>query len=244
MLIQVGVLMRESWALYKNNFALFAKIIAWLLIPSVILSLLPYFISNPVAFLAANFILSLASWVLSVLITIALILVMDATIKKEPINLKNIYNLSYSKTFSGIIISILVSLAVGLGTLLLIIPGIIFSVWFSFSLYVLILENKKGTEALSASRELVKGKFWPILWRWLAPNFVYGVILLIIILVPIYIIDFAAGQPGASFTTASTWWSMIIANIIPVFAAPLFYALGLILYNSVKKEIVPAPAKQ
>jgi len=235
MLISIRDLLRESWALYKNNFALFAKIIAWLLIPSVILSLLPYFVSSPVAFLAANFMISLASWVLSVLITIAIILAMDAVLKKEPIKLKNIYNLSYSKTFSGIIISILVSLAVGFGTILLIIPGIIFSVWFSFSLYVLVLENKKGTEALSASRQLVKGKFWPILWRWIAPNFVYGVILLIIILIPIYIIDFAVGQPGASFTQYPPWWSTIIANIIPVFAAPLFYALGLILYNSVKK---------
>ncbi|MFA5128812.1 MAG: glycerophosphoryl diester phosphodiesterase membrane domain-containing protein [Patescibacteria group bacterium] len=236
MLIKVADLIRESWALYKNNFALFAKIIAWLLIPSVILSLLPYFISNPVVFMATNFLLSLASWMLSVLIMIALILAMDAVLKKEPVNLKNIYNLSYSKTFSGIIISILVSLAVGFGTLLLIIPGIIFSVWFSFSLYILVLENKKGTEALSASRQLVKGKFWPILWRWIAPNFVYGIILLIVILIPVYIIDFAVGQPGASFTATSTWWSMIIANVIPVFAAPLFYALGFILYNSVKKS--------
>lgn len=235
MLISIRDLLRESWALYKNNFALFAKIIAWLIIPSVILSLLPYLVSSPVAFLAANFMISLASWVLSVLITIAIILAMDAVLKKEPIKLKNIYNLSYSKTFSGILISILVSLAVGFGTILLIIPGIIFSVWFSFSLYVLVLENKKGTEALSASRQLVKGKFWPILWRWIAPNFVYGVILLIIILIPIYIIDFAVGQPGASFTQYPPWWSTIIANIIPVFAAPLFYALGFILYNSVKK---------
>ncbi len=152
------------------------------------------------------------------------------------ISLKNIYNLSYSKTFSGIIISILVSLAVGFGTILLIIPGIVFSVWFSFSLYVFVLENKKGTEALSASRQLVKGKFWPILWRWIAPNFVYGIILLIIILIPVYIIDFIAGTPGASFTQNPPWWSTILSNIIPVFAAPLFYALGFILYNSVKKE--------
>jgi hypothetical protein len=235
MLIKVRDLIRESWAFYKNNFALFAKIIAWLLIPSVLLSLLPYFISNPIILLTVNFLLSLVSWVLSVLITIALILTMDALLKKEPINLKNIYNLSYSKTFSGIIISILVSLAVGFGTVLLIIPGIIFSVWFSFSLYVFVLENKKGTEALSASRQLVKGRFWPILWRWLAPNFIYGIILLIIILIPIYIIDFAIGQPGASFTQNPPWWSTIIANIIPVFAAPLFYAIGFILYNSVKR---------
>ena len=236
MLIKVGALMRESWALYKNNFALFAKIVVWLLIPSIILSLLPYFISNPVVFLVTNFLLSLFSWILSVFITVAIILAMDAVLKKEPVNLKNIYNLSYAKTFWGVVISILVTLAVGLGTLLLIIPGIIFSVWFSFSLYTFVLENKKGTEALSSSRQLVKGKFWPILWRWIAPNLAYGILLLIIILIPVYILDFAFGQPGASFTQTPPWWSSIIANIIPIFATPLFYALGLLLYNSAKKE--------
>jgi len=236
MIIQVRDLMRESWALYKNNFALFAKIVAWLLIPSVVLSLLPYLISSPVIFMSVNFILTLASWILSVFITVALTLAMDAVFKKEPVNLKNIYRLSYSKIFWGVIISILVTIAIGFGTLLLIIPGIIFSVWFSFSLYIFILENKKGTEAISASRQLVRGKFWPILWRWLAPNIVYGIALLIIILVPIYIIDLAIGQPGASFTSIPPWWSTLIANIIPLFATPLFYALGFILYNSVKKE--------
>ncbi|MFA5413138.1 MAG: glycerophosphoryl diester phosphodiesterase membrane domain-containing protein [Patescibacteria group bacterium] len=236
MIIQVRDLMRESWALYKNNFSLFTKIVVWLVVPTVILSLLPFFISNPVILALLNFFLSLISGIFSVFITIALILTMDAVLKKEPVNLKSIYSLSYSKTFWGIVISILVTLAVCLGTLLLIIPGIIFSVWFSFSLYIFILENKKGTEALSASRQLVKGKFWPVLWRWIAPNFVYGIILLIIILIPIYIIDFATGQPGASFTATPPWLSLLIANVIPVFVTPLFYALGFILYNSVKKE--------
>ena len=243
MLIKVGALMRESWALYKDNLGLFSKIVAWLLIPVVVLSFLPYLILNPVIFLATNFFLSLLSWVFSVFISIALILTMNALFKKESVNLRPIYNLSYSKIFWGVIISILVTLAVGAGTLLLIIPGIIFSVWLSFSLYIFVIENKKGTEALSASRQLVKGRFWPVLWRWIAPNFVYGIILLIIILIPIYIVDFAVGQPGASFTATPPWWSSLIANIIPVLATPLFYAVGFVLYNALKKEKETTPEK-
>lgn len=241
MLIKVGALMRESWVFYKNNFNLFLKIVAWLFVPAVILSLLPYLILNPVIFFAINFFLSLISWVFSVFISIALILAMNAIFKKEPINLQSIYNLSYSKTFWGVIIIILISLAVFAGTLLLIIPGIIFSVWFSFGLYVFVIENKKGAEALSASRQLVKGRFWPVLWRWIAPNVIYGIALIIIILIPIYLIDFVVGQPGASFTATPPWWSLLIANIIPIFATPLFYAIGFVLYNSLKKEKESAP---
>ncbi|MBI5071575.1 glycerophosphoryl diester phosphodiesterase membrane domain-containing protein [Candidatus Falkowbacteria bacterium] len=243
MLIKVGALMRESWAIYKNNFSLFLKITAWLLIPVVILSFLPYLISNSVIFLATNFFLSLLSWVFSVFISIALVLTISALSKKESVDLRSIYNLSYSKTFWGVIVSILVTLAVGFGTLLLIIPGIIFSVWFSFSLYVFVLENKKGTDALARSHQLVKGRFWPVLWRWIAPNFVYGIILLIVILIPIYIIDFAVGQPGASFTATPPWWSVLISNIIPVLVTPLLYAVGFILYDALKKEKETTPEK-
>jgi len=258
MLIQVRDLMRESWSLYKNNFALFAKIIAWLIIPVIILSFLPYLISSPVIFLAVNFLLSLLYWVFSIFIFIALILTMNTLLKGESVNLRSIYNLSYSKIFWGVIISILIALAVGAaplifiisgiifsaalavftGIFLMVIPGIIFSIWLSFGLYTFILENKKVIESLSASRQLVKGRFWSVLWRWMAPNFVYGIILCIIILIPLYIIDFAIGQLGASFTAIPPWWSILIANVVPLFATPLFYAVGFILYTSLKKEKV------
>src|SRR3989344_3811570 len=51
------------------------------------------------------------------------------------------------------------------GVVLFIIPGIIFSVWFSLSCYVFIFENKKGMQALKRSKELVKGYWWPIFGR-------------------------------------------------------------------------------
>ncbi|GAI05360.1 unnamed protein product [marine sediment metagenome] len=58
-------------------------------------------------------------------------------------------------------VSLLTGLIVGLGFLLLIIPGIIFTIWFVFSTYTVICEDKKGFKALSRSKELVKGYWWP-----------------------------------------------------------------------------------
>jgi hypothetical protein len=48
---------------------------------------------------------------------------------------------------------------------LLIIPGLIFTVWFFFAPIVLVVENVHGKAALSRSKQLSAGKFWSVVWR-------------------------------------------------------------------------------
>ncbi|KKS32243.1 MAG: hypothetical protein UU93_C0008G0005 [Candidatus Amesbacteria bacterium GW2011_GWA2_42_12] len=57
---------------------------------------------------------------------------------------------------------LLLSLVTILGYLLLIIPGIIFSVWFIFTIVIMINEDVWGLAALKSSRNLVKGHFWKV----------------------------------------------------------------------------------
>ncbi len=116
------------------------------------------------------------------------------------------------------------------------IPGIIFSIWFSFSLYILILEGQRGTQSLAMSRELVKGYFWPVLWRWVAPYFVYGLLLTIIFVIPIYLIGLAIGDPMAGFAAETPWWSDLISSVLSILTVPLFTIIAVLLYKSLKKE--------
>ena len=60
---------------------------------------------------------------------------------------------------------ILRTLAVLVGFILFIVPGIIFSIWFAFSTLELLVENNGGTKALGHSRELAKGFWWTIFAR-------------------------------------------------------------------------------
>lgn len=62
------------------------------------------------------------------------------------------------------------------GFLLLVIPGIMASVWMSFSMFALIFEGRKGLDALLRSAGLVIGNSWGVFWRWL--GFVAVVLLL------------------------------------------------------------------
>jgi hypothetical protein len=78
----------------------------------------------------------------------------------------------YTSLFAGVLII--------LGLLLIFIPGIIFSIWFYFALYFVILDGKRGWSALGASKLLVKGRWWATWWRLLAPGFVFGLVIGII----------------------------------------------------------------
>lgn len=49
-----------------------------------------------------------------------------------------------------------------------IIPAFIFSIWFSFWQYFVVLEGKSPFASLSVSREIVRGRFWGIFWRIIA----------------------------------------------------------------------------
>lgn len=236
MLPSVKSLINESWALYRTNFKFFMKIVLWILVPSIILSILPAITTNAVIFIPINFFFSLVSLFLGLFIAIVLISSIKSLIKKEPVDLTALYNSSYSQILSYFWISILTGLAVLGGTILLVIPGIIFSVWFSFAAIVFVIEGVKGTEALRASKELVRGKFWPVLWRWVATYIVYGAILTIIIIIPIYIIGFAVGHPAAGFSEVSPWWAALLSNIVYSLAVPLFATVGVLLYNDLKKE--------
>ena len=96
--------------------------------------------------------------------------------KERKIGIKEALKLGWSKTLSmAWIIFLAVIVTIG-GYLLFIIPGIIFLVWFSFPGYVLVVENIKGTKALSRSKFLVKGYWWSVFWRIFVLLFLTGVI--------------------------------------------------------------------
>lgn len=62
-------------------------------------------------------------------------------------------------------LNILSAIIILVGFLLFIIPGIIFTVWYSLAAYVLIFEDRKGWPALKRSKEIIKGYWWPVFGR-------------------------------------------------------------------------------
>jgi len=61
-------------------------------------------------------------------------------------------------------IMLLSAIVIGLGSLLFI-PGLIFWVWFSLAVPILVAEDIKGWKALLRSKKLVKGNWWQVFFR-------------------------------------------------------------------------------
>jgi hypothetical protein len=80
----------------------------------------------------------------------------------HPVLVGPTFRFAVSRIHSILWISILSALAVALGFLLLIIPGLIVLVRFFFGSTVLVVEGKKGSAALGRSWRLAKGHFWKI----------------------------------------------------------------------------------
>lgn len=78
----------------------------------------------------------------------------------DPVDVDASYKWGFARFGSVILISILVGLAVAGGLILLVIPGLIFAVMFSVAIPALVVENLRGTDAMSRSWNLVKGHFW------------------------------------------------------------------------------------
>lgn len=75
---------------------------------------------------------------------------------------------------------LLVALTVIVGFILVIIPGIIFAIWYSLSTYIVVAEHKSGVAAMKASKEYVKGYWLAILGRALALGIVMAIVIGII----------------------------------------------------------------
>lgn len=83
------------------------------------------------------------------------------------LGVKETYRFSWNKLWIFSLLSILVGLLVGVGYLLLIIPGIIFTVWYHFSGFEILTKDVGIGAAMSGSKRLVSSKFWPVFGRFI-----------------------------------------------------------------------------
>lgn len=119
--------------------------------------------SNLSAELLLTFILLLVIFVIIVIIinvlyTIGVIHI--SLSKKNKISFKEVFRLARRDFWKYLAFSIVVTFFLFLLYLLLIIPGIIFTVYWALAAYILINENKGILESLSASKQMIKGRWW------------------------------------------------------------------------------------
>ncbi len=239
MLISPSQIIAQSFQFYKNNWRALAPYMVLIFLPTIImecLGIMGFYISDmiPALTLTHKIIILLvlaATFVFDIWISVAFTRATKALILQEPnahdwqFLFKNSSNLIWPAFFT----SLLIVMAVTAGLILFLIPGIIFTIWYGFAYYAVVLENKKGLKALSFSKKIVVGRWWQIFIRLIAPLAIFlliGSALRYIVVGPIALLPYSA------FPLLIT--QGLIATIINVLIMPLFYASGMLLYLSAK----------
>lgn len=179
------LILKQTWDMYQNNWRKFIPYIILLAIPTVAVQLvasgslfMDYIIpSSSLVNDLVTLVVFIVSIVFSIWVSISVVTMTSKLLDKES---DNHWKDELGKTTKYIIPVILASLLSGLiimvGTILLIIPGIIFAGWYIFVYYEIVLNDKKVVESLSSSKKLVKGRWWAIIWRLI----IIGLVLFII----------------------------------------------------------------
>lgn len=171
-----GELFKQSWELYKKKIGVLAiffaipfviNIISYLVTPRTTTSGTSLSTVNPFTPAAGSLALlfGLVAFVVSLWIQVGVVYAVDDPDNHPPI--QELLAKAWPLVLPYLLVAILVGLAVIGGLILLIVPGIIFAVWFSLSSFTLILDNQRGTAALKASKGLVSGRFGAVFGRFL-----------------------------------------------------------------------------
>lgn len=231
-LIKGSELVKNTFSAYTNNFSRFLPFLSIIFALQVISFVLPLFLLSLDARLL--FLLSIAGtifvYLLMTVLTVAIIRIAAAV--PEAQSFKSNLHQSLRLFFPALLANICMNLAVILGFLLFVIPGILFSVWFIFTLYGVAIDNKKPIEALRWSRHLIRGRWWATLWRLLVPTLFYGVIFSVVFLLL------------SSATTVLQVWmpvaGQIIFDVLSAALISLYVPFGILsfslLYSHLKQQ--------
>lgn len=173
------VLLREAWARYRQQWRLYVGIMLFPLVGKMFyfaIALLVHLdaflkdesysriesllriLQTPETLLPLLLFLAISIWS-------AVALLFVAVRQEESGTVLDAYREAGRSILSYLWIAWLVSLISLVGFLLLIVPGVLFTVWFSLAVYVFAAEGIRGVDALRKSREYVRGQWWSIAWR-------------------------------------------------------------------------------
>ena len=236
--MDVGDLLDETFALYRQNFSLFAGIAAVFIIPETIITAIVtgvFTASGPAAGSVLLFIFGLLlGYLFQELTTAALALAISARYLDRAITVGEAYASVGVSTFVTLIVALIIEgVLVVVGFFLLVIPGIYLAVSFVFVAQTVVLERTGAWQGLQRSRELVRGSWWRVFFIWLLVSVLVGILTAIVQGVFHAIVALA----GASGVTTSVI-SSIASGATSIFLLPVqLGALTLLYYDlRIRKE--------
>ncbi|MHB8903701.1 MAG: hypothetical protein ACYC40_01175 [Patescibacteria group bacterium] len=191
-------MLEKAIKIWWKNLSKFIKVYLW----GVLFALVPVIIMLALSFLfvkfyqTSNLLLAIPFAVLFVFLALVAIyfairsyIGMFLLVKKNYIgNELEIFKETKKYFWSYLWLSVLTTIFILLWTLLLIIPGLIFSIFYSFAVYAFFFEDLKGMAAIKRSISLVKNYWWAVFGRFIVIAFLLWIFTMIIS-IPLHFTD-------------------------------------------------------
>ncbi len=250
MLVTATQLLTKSIDLYKKHLGRYVTYSAILAIPTILISIASAsigmlilvtqnFLTGFSIFIIFAIIMSLIGFVISLALIRA---IADDYTEMVAQPIISTMRQSIHLLIPAILISILTTLVVFGGIILLIIPGIIFALWFTFSVHALVIDKKHSIDALKYSKSLVSGHWFSILWRLFAPFILITIAIMIVQWIFAMILGIQTDSQF-QFTITQTIY-LILSTIINILITPITVAIPTILYIELKKTSIQQPITQ
>jgi hypothetical protein len=237
-------LLEKSLVLYKKNFLTLFIIAFAPLFFSIFLSLITNSYSSSVSSWLSNLIegknisfniLSLSTSILIVLLVFIVNSVIASwgelallnTVKNQERSVLEVCKQTWKKIIPFWLLSIIYYSICSVGTILLIIPGILFVIWFSLCFWIFVDQDIRGFDALKLSRKYMKGNISYFLKKWLyllIPYIILSIFLEIIL----------------KTTNSSDFVSSLIDNIFAALIGPIFTIYSYFIYQKIKSTKIKA----
>jgi len=121
-------------------------------------------------------VLALGAAVWGLLMQATIVVSVTRVVSGEGLGVKETIIIAWGKLGRYFMTNLISGLIIAVGFIFLIIPGIVFGVWYIFAQYLVITQNLRPIQALKASKKLVSGHFWPVLGR-LAGIILFSIVL-------------------------------------------------------------------
>lgn len=251
MLISITDIILQSIALYKQNIQRFVTYALFIFVPGAFITIcsavLPILVPSTftIGVLGASYLLYIGISIILSLISfwfsIAFIRVIAKTYAGTAVQSIATELHEAKVTFwPALVVSILTVLVVFGGMLLLIIPGIIFGLWFAFSIYAATIDHEPPVQAMKTSKQLVDGRWWAVFWRLVIPSLAFGIVIVAIQALSELPLQFVLENTNTKSLLYISWGVVaeLIVSLIALLLAPFTTAIPTILYIELKKQSV------
>jgi hypothetical protein len=225
----IGEILSTAFELYRRHWRTLLAIAAVVVVP---LTLLQYLLGDWIrsrgeitsyqqvstatwAVGAAGLVAGLAGLLMYLVLTGAITRAVAAEVAGEDPSVEQSYRFGFHRLGSVLLVSVLVGLATIGGLILFVIPGIWIGVRLAVSVEALVVEGRRGTQAMGRSWELVGGHWWHAFGALVVAGLLTGIVNAVI---------------TAPFNNTGWFVQAIAAAVATVITLPYGVLVGVLLY--------------